>query len=80
MVIISNIRLSETARSILEKRYLKRNEHGRVIEKPEDLLRRVAYNIALADIKYTHRNEIDALRHKHKKEFYDLIYIKEFQQ
>ncbi|MFY9563950.1 MAG: vitamin B12-dependent ribonucleotide reductase, partial [Limnochordia bacterium] len=39
------MQLSENARTVLERRYLKRKD-GRVIETPEDMLRRVAANIA----------------------------------
>lgn len=37
---------------VLEKRYLARDEQGKLIENPEDLFRRVAYNIAQADQLY----------------------------
>lgn len=46
------IKLSKNALLILEQRYLKKNSKGKAIEKPEDLFRRVAKNIALADAKY----------------------------
>ncbi len=44
--------LSTNARVVLERRYLARDESGRLIEKPEDLFRRVAHNIALAEKGY----------------------------
>jgi ribonucleoside-diphosphate reductase alpha chain len=44
--------LSANARVVLERRYLARDESGRLIEKPEDLFRRVAHNIALAEKNY----------------------------
>lgn len=44
--------LSENAIRVLEKRYLGKNEEGKVIEKPEDLFRRVAENVAAADRLY----------------------------
>lgn len=43
------LELSENARVVLEKRYLKRDDEGAVLESPEDLLRRVAGNIAKAE-------------------------------
>jgi ribonucleoside-diphosphate reductase alpha chain len=46
------IKLSPNARKVLEKRYLKKNEDGKVVETPEDMLRRVANNIAQADLFY----------------------------
>src|SRR4030042_2037097 len=44
--------LADNARVVLERRYLARDERGRLIEKPEDLFRRVAHNIALAESNY----------------------------
>lgn len=43
------VELSENARVVLEKRYLKRDDDGAVLESPEDLFRRVAGNIAQAE-------------------------------
>ena len=44
--------LSKNALLILEQRYLKKNIKGKATEKPEELFRRVAKNIAQADAKY----------------------------
>lgn len=44
--------LSQNAITVLEKRYLKRNPEGRLIETPEEMFRRVANNIAEADRRY----------------------------
>ena len=44
--------LSENCLRVLEKRYLKKNEDGKVIEKPIDLFLRVAKNIASADSQF----------------------------
>ena len=43
------VRLSENARTVLEKRYLARDDHGRSAETPEELLWRVATHVALAE-------------------------------
>ena len=43
------MKLSDNARIVLERRYL-RKKNGRVIETPEDMLRRVAKNIAGVEI------------------------------
>ncbi len=48
----SNISLSENAIKVLEKRYLKKDEKGEVIETPEDMFRRVARTIAEAERLY----------------------------
>lgn len=48
-------RLSENARAVLESRYLKKDESGRVVETPQEMFWRVARNIALMDILYDPR-------------------------
>ena len=49
----SRVELSENARIVLERRYLAKDESGRVIETPEQLFRRVAQSIAQAERIYT---------------------------
>ncbi|HEY4695630.1 MAG TPA: ribonucleotide reductase N-terminal alpha domain-containing protein, partial [Candidatus Hydromicrobium sp.] len=46
------INLSENAIKVLERRYLKRDEEGILLEKPKDMFIRVAGNIASAEKKY----------------------------
>ena len=41
--------LTENARHVLERRYLLRDEAGTVVERPEELFRRVARAVALAE-------------------------------
>ena len=42
-------KLSRNARTVLEKRYLKKNDNGEVVETPEEMFYRVAENIAGAE-------------------------------
>ena len=64
------LNLSKNALTILEQRYMKKNARGKAIEKPEDMFRRVAKNVALADKKYRHsRKDIK----KTEEEFYNLM-------
>jgi ribonucleoside-diphosphate reductase alpha chain len=44
--------LTDNAKVVLAKRYLKRDEEGTPLEEPEDLFRRVAENIAQAEKKF----------------------------
>jgi ribonucleoside-diphosphate reductase alpha chain len=44
--------LSENARRVLKRRYLKKNRKGKVIETPEQMFRRVAHHIAKAEKNY----------------------------
>ncbi len=45
-------KLSENALRVLQKRYLKKDDKGRVIETPKELFARVAWNLALAERNY----------------------------
>ncbi|MCF8068940.1 MAG: vitamin B12-dependent ribonucleotide reductase [Desulfobacterales bacterium] len=61
--------LSPHAQIVLEKRYLKKDQHGKVIETPEALFKRVAENIAAADIKF----DADADIEKTELKFFKLL-------
>lgn len=52
MNLVGSINLNPNALRVLEKRYLKKNEEGRVVETPEELFRRVARHVAGADALY----------------------------
>ncbi|MDD5423081.1 MAG: vitamin B12-dependent ribonucleotide reductase, partial [Candidatus Omnitrophica bacterium] len=67
--------LSENARKVLEKRYLKRDDDGKVIETPEELFHRVASNIATADKYYGKTDEQVA---RAEREFFDMMANLEF--
>jgi ribonucleoside-diphosphate reductase alpha chain len=62
--------LSKNAVTVLEKRYLKRNEEGKVTETPEELFHRVASHIARADALY---GKTDEEMQRTEKEFFELI-------
>lgn len=59
-----SIKLSPNAKKVLERRYLKKNEDGKVVEAPEDMLRRVANNIAQADLFYNPNADIKETEEK----------------
>jgi ribonucleoside-diphosphate reductase alpha chain len=66
----TQIDLNPSSRKVLEKRYLKKDEEGKIIEVPEDMFRRVASTVAKADLHYGKSEEdIKQL----EKKFYDLI-------
>src|SRR2546429_4896350 len=46
------LRISPNALRVLKKRYLAKDENGKVIETPEGMFRRVAHNLAQADAFY----------------------------
>ncbi len=78
------LELSEISRTILEQRYLRRNEKGEIIETPEQLFRRVAKDIALADALYLKKEEKEnqkTLEEKIKEteeKFYEVMTSLEF--
>lgn len=62
--------LSDNARIVLAKRYLKKDENGKPTEEPEEMFWRVAYTIAREDARYgAGEDEVVALA----KEFYLLM-------
>ena len=74
--ILSNthIHLTSNARRILERRYLRRDENGQVIEEPDAMFRRVARNIASADAYYGSNADVQ----KTEEDFYRIMAELEF--
>ncbi len=70
----NTLELSPNSMTVLEKRYLRKDENGNVAETPEDMFRRVASNIAAADIVYNSEADISAL----EEEFYEMMTNLEF--
>ncbi len=68
------LKLSENALRVLERRYLKKDKNGRVLESPEDMFRRVARTIAEADRIYDPQADVQ----KVEEEFYRLMTRLEF--
>ena len=66
--------LSKNALTVLEKRYLKRDKDGKVLEKPADMFHRVAMAIAAADAKLNKNADTTALADK----FYAMMTSFEF--
>jgi ribonucleoside-diphosphate reductase alpha chain len=70
----SEIALTENSIKVLERRYLKKDESGNPIEKPEDMFHRVAANIASADAVYDKATDVKTI----ETEFYDAMTKLEF--
>ena len=66
---MGGIPLTPNALTVLEKRYLQRDLHGKVTEKPEDMFQRVARNIAQADRLYPSETDFTPI----EEEFYALM-------
>ncbi len=73
--IASELNLSENCMKVLEKRYLKRDEEGTVVEAPVDMFTRVARTIAAADAAY---GKSDAEVDRVAAEFYRMMTNLEF--
>lgn len=68
------MRLTENAVKVLEKRYLAKDEKGKIIETPEQMFRRVAHHVAQADAIYDPQADVS----KTEQEFYDIMTQLEF--
>jgi len=69
------IDLTDNAVKVLERRYLKRDEEGTLLETPKDMFIRVARNIVTAEKKYVNsEEEIPAI----EKSFFDMMSDLEF--
>jgi ribonucleoside-diphosphate reductase alpha chain len=66
--------LTPNAKIVLNKRYLKKDNQGQVIEKPEDMFRRVAHVVASADSLYGKKGDIKKL----EEAFYQMMTRLEF--
>lgn len=63
------IPLSDNARKVLERRYLLKDEHGRIVETPREMFGRVAKAVAEADLLYDKGANVKKL----EGEFFDLM-------
>ncbi len=66
--------LAKNGIKVLERRYLKRDTEGRVLERPKDMFARVARTIAAADLKTEPDADVDAVARR----FYDMMTSLEF--
>jgi len=69
------LKLSDNAVKVLERRYLKKDESGKVVETPEEMFRRVAKAIASADKAYGKSDEEVA---KIEQSFFEAMTALEF--
>jgi len=68
------ISLTENALRVLERRYLRKDKQGQVIETPEEMFRRVAQAIASAELIYDPQADVKT----REEEFYQLMANLEF--
>ncbi|MBM4447397.1 MAG: vitamin B12-dependent ribonucleotide reductase [Chloroflexi bacterium] len=70
----SGVELNQNALTVLEKRYLKKDSQGQIVETPEEMFRRVAKYIASAELLYNQKADITGWEEK----FYRLMTSLEF--
>ena len=68
------IDLTPSAKIVLEKRYLMKDENGNVVETPEDMFKRVAFAIAEADKIYDPNSDVEKLAGT----FYEMMIDRDF--
>lgn len=68
------VKLTPNALRVLEKRYLRRDDSGEIVETPEEMFRRVAYGVAAVETSYDPAADIDAIA----EEFYRAMAALEF--
>ncbi|MDD3520734.1 MAG: vitamin B12-dependent ribonucleotide reductase [Actinomycetota bacterium] len=67
---VKPLNLTNNAITVLERRYLKRDEYGNLLEQPRDMFLRVARNIASAEKNY---NKTDKEIREIEKQFFDIM-------
>jgi ribonucleoside-diphosphate reductase alpha chain len=73
-VFSTTLKFTPNAIKVLERRYLKKDEVGNVSETPEDMFKRVARNIAQADLLYDQNADLSKI----EEGFYNLMISLEF--
>lgn len=71
---IGDLKISENAKTVLERRYLKKDADGNPIETPGEMILRVASTLAEADLLYDSKADVK----KTTKDFFDIISNFEF--
>nr|WP_198004834.1 vitamin B12-dependent ribonucleotide reductase [Rubrobacter xylanophilus] len=75
---LTDIELTENALAVLRKRYLKKNDRGEPVERPVDMFRRVAGNIAEAELKFRDGEEGRALYEEYYGRFLQMMLSRRF--
>jgi ribonucleoside-diphosphate reductase alpha chain len=71
----TELNLTKNAIKVLEKRYLTKDETGKIIETPEGMFRRVAHNIAQAELKYNPQVDVKRIEERFYEVMSDLEFI-----
>ena len=69
LIVRRDLQLTKNAETVLEKRYLRKDADGNVLETPDRMFRRVAHHIALAERNYDSQTDIEVV----EECFYNLM-------
>jgi ribonucleoside-diphosphate reductase alpha chain len=69
----NGLKLTRNAKTVLERRYLKKDPSGRVIEKPHHMFQRVARHIAKAELSYGPKAQAKARQREMEDRFYEMM-------
>ena len=75
---LADIDLTENARAVLGKRYLKKNEKGEPIEEPIEMFLRVASNIAEGEFRFKEGEEAQRLYEESRERFLQIMLSRRF--
>src|SRR5688572_29994357 len=75
---LAEIDLTENARAVLGKRYLKKNEKGEPIEEPIEMFLRVADNIAEGEFRFKEGEEAQRLYEEWREKFLQIMLSRQF--
>ena len=67
--------LSDNAKTVLERRYLKKDTKGRLLETPAQMFRRVAHHVARAEKKYGGADRVDELEEGFYRMMTDFLFL-----
>ncbi|PJA39464.1 hypothetical protein CO180_00675, partial [candidate division WWE3 bacterium CG_4_9_14_3_um_filter_41_6] len=67
--VTTSLDISENGLTVLEKRYLRKDDSGNVVESPEEMFRRIAKTIASVENKYPQSRSAEDV----EKDFYDIL-------
>ncbi len=71
----NGIDLTDNARQVLERRYLKKDATGQIIETPEEMFRRVARHIAKAEKNYNKKADLQAVEDRFYRLMTDFAFL-----
>ena len=69
------VKLSDNARLVLERRYLRKDSDGNIKETPEEMFRRVASHIATAERNYNNEDAVEEMEEKFFRLMTDLDFL-----